>query len=40
MGARIDDLEKNIADLMCHAGLEAPDKWYLQYYRTTQNELG
>jgi len=26
MGTRIDDLEKNISDLMCHAGLEAPDK--------------
>ncbi|KAL4103712.1 hypothetical protein QTP88_019056 [Uroleucon formosanum] len=26
MGARIDDLEKNISDLMIHAGLETPDK--------------
>jgi len=26
MGTRIDDLEKNISDLMHHAGLETPDK--------------
>lgn len=38
MGSRIDDLEKNICDLMSHAGLETPDKWYLQYYRVTRNE--
>jgi len=38
MGARIDDLEKNISDLMIHAGLETPDKWYLDYYRITRND--
>ena len=26
MGNRIDDLEKNIADLMTQAGVEVPDK--------------
>lgn len=38
MGSRIDDLEKNITDLMSNAGFENPDKWYLQYYRITRNE--
>jgi Heat shock factor binding protein 1 len=27
MGNRIDDLEKNIADLMTQAGVEGTDKW-------------
>lgn len=27
MGSRIDDLEKNISDLMTQAGVEGPDKW-------------
>lgn len=30
MGTRIDDLERNIADLMTQAGVEGPDKWYLK----------
>lgn len=38
MGNRIDDLEKNISDLIANAGAETPDKWYLQYYRITRNE--
>lgn len=27
MGTRIDDLEKNIADLMTQAGVDGPEKW-------------
>lgn len=27
MGNRIDDLEKNIADLMTQAGVDGPEKW-------------
>jgi hypothetical protein len=27
MGARIDDLEKNIGELMTQAGVDEPEKW-------------
>lgn len=29
MGARIDDLEKNIGELMTQAGVDEPEKWHL-----------
>lgn len=34
MGNRIDDLEKNIADLMTQAGVEGGDKWTRPFLST------